>query len=556
MPTLLISNFNIACAVLGGFITLFGLVSYLFKERFYLSEALISLVAGVIFSPHATNFVKPLEYAGGSVENLDYITLYFTRLVLGVQLVLAGVQLPSRYLRTEWKSLSLLLGPGMTVMWLCASLIIWAMVPHLHILHALACGACVTPTDPILSNSIVKGKFADKNIPKPLQKIIIAESGANDGLGYPFLFLALYLIKYTQMGGAGQSGGTSKAMGYWFGETWGYTILLSVAYGVAVGWIAKELLHRAEERKFVDRESFLVFAITLALFITGTCGMIGSDDVLACFVAGNAFTWDDWFRIETADDSLQPTIDMLLNISVFLWFGAVCPWASFRSNDVIPIWRLIFLGILILLFRRLPVIFAMHKHIREIEEVHQAAFVGFFGPIGVSAIFYLYVSLDFLNQITVNGEVREDARRLGDVMRVVVWFLAICSIVVHGLSVPLGKLGYHLPRTMSQALSTERDEDEPDLSIHHHHQAGINLRRRKNLGNLGHSDHAPSTGPFAIGRRNGQRGEGVETPPEPHRPVHFIDTPPPGTQTPVARETSGEGSGVAEQQHAERGYSM
>ncbi|KAL2420111.1 putative Na(+)/H(+) antiporter C3A11.09 [Exophiala dermatitidis] len=556
MPTLLISNFNIACAVLGGFITLFGLVSYLFKERFYLSEALISLVAGVIFSPHTTNFVKPLEYAGGSAENLDYITLYFTRLVLGVQLVLAGVQLPSRYLRTEWRSLSLLLGPGMTVMWLCASLIIWAMVPHLRILHALACGACVTPTDPILSNSIVKGKFADKNIPKPLQKIIIAESGANDGLGYPFLFLALYLIKYTQMGGAGQSGGTSKAMGYWFGETWGYTILLSIAYGVAVGWIAKELLHRAEERKFVDRESFLVFAITLALFITGTCGMIGSDDVLACFVAGNAFTWDDWFRIETADDSLQPTIDMLLNISVFLWFGAVCPWASFRTNDVIPIWRLIFLGILILLFRRLPVIFAMHKKIREIEEVHQAAFVGFFGPIGVSAIFYLYVSLDFLNQITVNGEVREDARRLGDVMRVVVWFLAICSIVVHGLSVPLGKLGYHLPRTMSQALSTERDEDEPDLSVHHHHQAGINLRRRKNLGNLGQSDHAPSTGPFVIGRRGGQHGEGVDTPPEPHRPVHFIDTPPPGTQTPVPRETNGEGSGVAEQQHVESGYSL
>jgi NhaP-type Na+/H+ or K+/H+ antiporter len=251
-------------------------------------------LAGVVFSPHATNFIRPLEYAEGVQENLDTITLYFTRLVLGVQLVLAGVQLPSRYLYTEWKSLALLLGPGMTVMWLCASLLIWAMVPHLGILHALACGACVTPTDPVLSNSIVKGKFADTNIPKPLQKIIIAESGANDGLGYPFLFLALYLIKYTQMGGAGQSGGTAKAMGYWFGETWGYTILLSVVYGAVVGWLAKELLHYAEERKFVDRESFLVFAITLALFITGTCGMIGSDDVLACFVAGNAFTWDDW----------------------------------------------------------------------------------------------------------------------------------------------------------------------------------------------------------------------------------------------------------------------
>ena len=39
MPTLAIVNFNIVCAVLGGFITIFGLVSYLFKERFYLSEA-------------------------------------------------------------------------------------------------------------------------------------------------------------------------------------------------------------------------------------------------------------------------------------------------------------------------------------------------------------------------------------------------------------------------------------------------------------------------------------------------------------------------------------
>tara|TARA_R110002060_G_scaffold65275_2_gene74284 strand:- start:195 stop:470 length:276 start_codon:yes stop_codon:yes gene_type:complete len=69
-----------------------------------------------------------------------------------------------------------------------------------------------------------------------------------------------------------KEGGAGKALGMWFGETWGYTILLSLVYGAAVGWIAKELLHWAEEKKFVDRESFLVFAITLALFIVGTCG--------------------------------------------------------------------------------------------------------------------------------------------------------------------------------------------------------------------------------------------------------------------------------------------
>lgn len=122
---------------------------------------------------------------------------------------------------------------------------------------------------------------------------------------------------------------------------------------------------------------------------------------------------------------------MLLNLSVFAWFGAVCPWPDFLRNDIIPIYRLIFLGILILLFRRLPIVYIMHRRISQIEQQQQALFVGFFGPIGVSAVFYLYVSLDFLRAIEVNGEVREDAARLAEVMTIVIWFLAICSIVSH-----------------------------------------------------------------------------------------------------------------------------
>ncbi|KAL9106201.1 MAG: hypothetical protein Q9227_008734 [Pyrenula ochraceoflavens] len=499
-----------------------------------LRETVISLLAGVLFSPHATNFIKPVQYAQDDPENLVYITLYFSRLVLGVQLVLAGVQLPSRYLWKQRKPLLLLLGPGMIAMWISSSLLIWGMVPNLPFLHALACGACVTPTDPVLSNTIVKGKFADKNVPKDLQKIIIAESGANDGLGYPFLFLALYLLKYVEHGGLGQPGGASKAMAYWFGETLAYTIILSVVYGITVGWIAKELLHFAEERKWVDRESFLVFAITLALFIVGTVGMIGSDDVLACFVAGNAFTWDDWFRLETLDDSLQPTIDMLLNLSIFMWYGAVCPWASFRVNDVIPIYRLIFLGVLILLFRRIPYILTIHKFIPQIEQFQQAAFVGFFGPIGVSAIFYLYISIDFLEQTVYQGEEREDARRLQDTMMVVIWFLAICSIVVHGLSIPLGKVGYHLPRTVSSAFSQSLEIDDPQPF---HLREAIRNARTREQGAARRRRGSPDSPPrtvFRIGRSNIRSPTGNQTPTdEPQRPVNYPDQPNDPPQLPI-----------------------
>ena len=39
MPALATTNFNIILSVLGGWVSLFGLVSYLCKESFYLSEA-------------------------------------------------------------------------------------------------------------------------------------------------------------------------------------------------------------------------------------------------------------------------------------------------------------------------------------------------------------------------------------------------------------------------------------------------------------------------------------------------------------------------------------
>lgn len=130
------------------------------------------------------------------------------------------------------------------------------------------------------------------------------------------------------------------------------------------------------------------------------------------------------------DDSLQPTIDMLLNVSVFMWFGAVCPWDSFLHNPIVPLGRLVALGVLILLFRRLPWILAVHKFLPQIDDLRQAIFVGFFGPVGVSAIFYLYITLEFVETLqTADGELRADVANLGEATTVVIWFIAICSIV-------------------------------------------------------------------------------------------------------------------------------
>jgi NhaP-type Na+/H+ or K+/H+ antiporter len=89
----------------------------------------IALVFGLVLGPHGANFIRPLDYANGDSHRLDSITLAFSRLVLGVQLVLAGVQLPKNYLMKQWRSLGMLLGPIMVLKWLVSSVLVWWLVP-------------------------------------------------------------------------------------------------------------------------------------------------------------------------------------------------------------------------------------------------------------------------------------------------------------------------------------------------------------------------------------------------------------------------------------------
>lgn len=80
----------------------------------------------------------------------------------------------------------------------------------------------------------------------------------------------------------------------------------------------------------IDHESFLAFGVALTFLTLGVVGIIGSDDILCCFVVGNSFTWDDWFRVQSEDHSFQDVIDQLLN-SVSLLYSV---YTSLRiAND-------------------------------------------------------------------------------------------------------------------------------------------------------------------------------------------------------------------------------
>lgn len=104
----------------------------------------------------------------------------------------------------------------------------------------------------MLAASIVRGRYAEKYVARNVRDIISAESGANDGLGYPFIFLPLLLM---QRGNA--SVGT--ALGEWVVSTWIFQIFLSCFIGALIGFIARKTLKEAHKRNLVDHESFLAY---------------------------------------------------------------------------------------------------------------------------------------------------------------------------------------------------------------------------------------------------------------------------------------------------------
>ncbi|TRX90551.1 hypothetical protein FHL15_008524 [Xylaria flabelliformis] len=451
MPTLDVSELNIVVAVLGSFAVTYGLFAVWFKSVWYLGEALPAFTIGVVLGPLAAKFLDPERWGSAAPGQEPTITLGVMRVMIGIQLVIAGYQLPARYPRWHWKELAVCLIPIMTLMWLATSMCILATIPNVSLLATLVIGACVTSTDPILSQAVAKGPFADKYVPRSLREIISAEAGANDGFASPFLMLSVNLMRLsigrpetivdaiverdTTRGVGSHPGDISIAIGNWAIETLVYIVLLASVYGLVTGYCARMAVRFSLSHKWIDTESYLLFPTALGLFIVGTCGAIGTSDLLACFVAGCALNWDGQFlaEAERRHDEVNSCIDVLLNFGGFMYVGTAVPWGQFHQPDTtgITLPRLLGLGILVLIFRRIPALLMTYKAMPSVvKNWKEAVFMGYFGPIGVGAIYYL----EHTRLLFHPDNPREKA--LLDAMYPVVYFLVLVSIVVHGLSIP------------------------------------------------------------------------------------------------------------------------
>ncbi|KAA1472955.1 hypothetical protein DENSPDRAFT_839357 [Dentipellis sp. KUC8613] len=446
-----------AYIILGGFVVAFSMVSLLVKERLYINEVVLGTAFGILMGPHCANIFDPRSWT--EPANSNKLTLEIMRVVLATGLFAIGVELPQSYMLKHAKSLIVVVVPTMAFGWLVSAGFIRALFPSLTFISGLAISACLTPTDPIICAAIVGGRFAVKNVPLNLRRLLAAESASNDGLAYPFLSISIYLTTEASK---------RAAIGKWFLIGWLYEVIFGVILGAIMGFVFSRVMSFTHRKGFIDRESYVAQYLALAVFTIGVTSTLGSDDLLAAFAAGSAISWDGNFNTQIENEVFSSVIDLVLNCACFIYIGAWLPFDQFNSPELgITPGRLIALFFLILVLRRIPPMLMLYPWIPEIRSWKEAAFSGHFGPMGVGAIFISTLAVMRLE--TPQNPPQNQEQLLALVLQPIVAFVVLCSITIHGLSIPffsasrnIGSRTVSLSRTLTSRGGTMDGAAPPD----------------------------------------------------------------------------------------------
>ena len=335
----------------------------------------------------------------------------------------------------------------MTFSWAIAALFAY-LIFQTTIPTALIIGACLSPTDPVLAASVLaKSQFSER-VPKRLRDLLSAESACNDGVSFPFLYLGIMALKYTD---------PWQAVQEWFLITILWQCVFGLTLGLLIGRLANKVLRFSDENGYISQPSFVVFYLLLAILCVGAGSILGSDDFLVAFGAGVGFAHDGWFSKKTKSLPFPNIIDMILNSSMFIYFGSIIPWNEFIPRDITPhcgVWQLMLFLVLVLLFRRIPVVYAMKRFIPDLRTYREALFCGHFGPMGVGALFLAMearaqletgTSLPLERPAPPSRPYSEKEKAIW-LLWPVVCFIVLGSTMVHGFSVLAISLGGHFIR--------------------------------------------------------------------------------------------------------------
>ena len=398
------NDVNIVLTVIGGLMLLQSLLHGLIYGKSLISSPMMALGTGVALGPLGFGVLDIQSWG-----DPRFILEETARLTLGIGLMGVALRLPRGYFARQWRDMLLLLGLLMPLMWLSTTVFVWWLLP-LSVVPAMLVGAVLTPTDPVVASSIVVGPAAEKNLPTRLRHVISAESGANDGLAYPFVLLPILLLTLPQ----------DDVWTHWLVETVLHEVIGAALLGVLIGWLAGHLLLRFLGERGVGHLSLLSYTLALSLFLLGAAKLLGTDGVLAVFIGGLAYDWVIRDEGQKKQEHIQEAIAQFFTLPAFALLGLAIPFDAWVDLG----WTAVWIAAGIPLLRRLPALLLLAPALLRLpggnyRSWRDILFSGWFGPVGIAAVFYATL---------VTG--RSDVQAAWTVGSLVV----CASIVGHGIS--------------------------------------------------------------------------------------------------------------------------
>ena len=342
-------------------------------------------------------------------------TLHLTELIVIIALMGTGLKIDHPFSFRRWQAPFRLV--TITMLLSIVSLVtLSAWLLGFDWASAVLLGAVLAPTDPVLAADVqVGGPNEGKN--DDVRFSLTAEAGLNDGMAFPFTWMAVVIALAASSGEP------------WLGEWIGKYLLYKIAAGVGIGFLAGKgvtflFFHLPEKHEMLHVRDGLV-GLSSTLFIYGITELAQGYGFIAVFVA--AITVRNYEMEHEYHQKLHAFTDqierVLLAILLLLFGGSLVE--GILGNLT---WSMALLGLgFVFLIRPLSGFLGLLGIDMRMKDKWT---VSFFGIKGIGSFFYLTFALseaDFAYQEEIWS---------------LTAFVVLVSVLVHGLtaSVVMGRL--------------------------------------------------------------------------------------------------------------------
>jgi len=233
----------------------------------------------------------------------------------------------------------------------------------------------LAPTDAALGKAVV----TNPAVPSKIREALNVESGLNDGISVPVLFLFIALFDSISSGGLDSFYGIKLL----FQE-----IGIGLLVGLSVTYVVAKLANYANKNAWISESWQQVVLIALALTCFIVAQISGGSGFIACFAGG--------FLFGTLHTKFTKKIELFESLESAGDSMSLITWILFSTflGIVIPqfTWEIVLYALLSLtVIRMLPVMLSLAKTDLSTKE---SLFIGWFGPRGLATIVFAIIVLD------------------------------------------------------------------------------------------------------------------------------------------------------------------